>query len=284
MRRTAGKILALLAVLACASPALAQFPLKWPRFAPQHAARAADPVPLDPKTVPLPPLRPARQARAAPPVPILRPEKALAKQEEADLTDVQHLPLADNPAVKEAGAGLQDGCLAALAALGARYAPVSAKSDPSGCRAPRPLSLSRAAGGVTLTPAAIVNCSMARALGRWTANAVVPAARKYLGREVIAFSVAASYVCRRQASGKKLSEHAFANAIDIKAFTFDDGTTYSVGQPVAKDSGENRFAAEIRRKACDYFRTVLGPGADADHRDHFHLDLRGRQGGYRLCQ
>ena len=186
--------------------------------------------------------------------------------------------------VKEAGADFGGGCLPALAALVARCAHVHAKSDPLGVGAPQPHSLSRPMADVSLTPAAIVNCSMARALARWTANAVVPAARKYLGREVIAFSVAASYVCRHQASGKKLSEHAFANAIDIKAFTFDDGTTYRVGQPAAKDSGENRFAAEIRRKACDYFHTVLGPGADADHRDHFHLDLRGRRGGYRLCQ
>jgi len=29
---------------------------------------------------------------------------------------------------------------------------------------------------------------------------------------------------------------------------------------------------------------VLGPGADASHPDHFHLDLRRRAGGTRLCE
>jgi hypothetical protein len=29
---------------------------------------------------------------------------------------------------------------------------------------------------------------------------------------------------------------------------------------------------------------VLGPGSDAFHDDHLHLDLAERRGGYRLCQ
>ena len=44
------------------------------------------------------------------------------------------------------------------------------------------------------------------------------------------------------------------------------------------------FQAEIRAGACERFTTVLGPGADAAHRTHFHFDLRDREGGYRLCQ
>ena len=40
----------------------------------------------------------------------------------------------------------------------------------------------------------------------------------------------------------------------------------------------------VRRGACSYFTRVLGPGADASHKDHMHLDVIARTSGYRLCQ
>jgi hypothetical protein len=42
----------------------------------------------------------------------------------------------------------------------------------------------------------------------------------------------------------------------------------------------------VRRGACDSFTTVLGPGYDANHRDHFHLDLmrRGVHGEKHVCK
>ena len=50
------------------------------------------------------------------------------------------------------------------------------------------------------------------------------------------------------------------------------------------EAPESRFQRRIREGACAYFTTVLGPGTDAAHADHFHLDLRQRKRGYRLCQ
>jgi hypothetical protein len=50
------------------------------------------------------------------------------------------------------------------------------------------------------------------------------------------------------------------------------------------DSPELAFQNAIRKGACSLFTTVLGPGADTDHGDHLHLDLRGRGSGYRICQ
>ena len=47
-------------------------------------------------------------------------------------------------------------------------------------------------------------------------------------------------------------------------------------------SAEAKFEAEIRKGACDYFTTVLGPGSNAAHATHFHLDMQFRRGGYRL--
>jgi hypothetical protein len=96
-----------------------------------------------------------------------------------------------------------------------------------------------------------------------------------------------TYDCRgRVGDGgdAKLSEHAFGNAIDISAFTFHDGPTLPV-EP-RQDSGDpvESFQRAVRGAACLDFTTVLGPGSNASHNDHLHLDIAARNGGWRLCQ
>jgi len=41
-----------------------------------------------------------------------------------------------------------------------------------------------------------------------------------------------------------------------------------------------------RTAACGWFTTVLGPGSDAAHTDHLHVDttLHGTSDRYRICQ
>jgi hypothetical protein len=44
---------------------------------------------------------------------------------------------------------------------------------------------------------------------------------------------------------------------------------------------DNKILAAVRAKACGPFGTVLGPGSDRFHSDHFHLDTaRYRSGSY----
>ena len=49
---------------------------------------------------------------------------------------------------------------------------------------------------------------------------------------------------------------------------------------------EQEFLREVFVAACSYFTTVLGPGADAHHDDHFHLDLARHdpRGQRRVCK
>jgi hypothetical protein len=44
------------------------------------------------------------------------------------------------------------------------------------------------------------------------------------------------------------------------------------------------FREAVRASACARFTTVLGPGSDAYHAGHIHLDLAVRRNGYRICQ
>jgi hypothetical protein len=49
---------------------------------------------------------------------------------------------------------------------------------------------------------------------------------------------------------------------------------------------EAAFLAAVRTTACGYFLTVLGPGSDAAHAEHLHVDLglHGRTANYRICE
>jgi hypothetical protein len=47
---------------------------------------------------------------------------------------------------------------------------------------------------------------------------------------------------------------------------------------------EAKFLDALRKAACGPFKTVLGPGSDADHALHFHFDLAPRRHGGTFCQ
>lgn len=141
-------------------------------------------------------------------------------------------------------------------------------------------------GGITLSEKAVVNCQLAETLATWMRDKVNPAARQYLGGNVDGIRVAASYSCRTRDNipGAKMSEHAYGNAIDISAFEVSGTGWVEVGH--SKSIAAGRFLGAIRKSACGPFTTVLGPGTDSYHRDHFHLDLarRGKSGHSLYCK
>src|SRR6185503_9278763 len=103
-----------------------------------------------------------------------------------------------------------------------------------------------------------------------------------LGAPLLSVTTADAYSCRnrnREQAGKLL-EHARANAIDIGAVTLVNRTTYELTSAAVPES----FRARMREAACRFFTTVLGPGSDAYHNEHIHLDRAERNRGYRLCQ
>jgi hypothetical protein len=84
----------------------------------------------------------------------------------------------------------------------------------------------------------------------------------------------------------KLSEHAFGNAVDIEYIKLADGNVIKVAEAGNILSSHRAVLATLRGAGCDYFTTVLGPGANAAHESHFHFDLerRGKKGNHKLCQ
>ena len=156
------------------------------------------------------------------------------------------------------------------------------------CGATKPFELSAADGGrVALIPAAVVACPMIPTIDDWVTNIASKAARDYLGTTLVELRVAASYACRpmNNIDGGRLSEHGHANAIDISGFAMADGRVVTVKGGWNGRPEEQAFLRAVRSGSCREFTTVLGPGADAYHGDHFHLDLarHGHDGAKHIC-
>ena len=165
----------------------------------------------------------------------------------------------------------------------------SALGGPSYCGAARPFEMSAAdQGSVSLKPPALLRCPMIPQVERWVATVVKPNAEYYFGVPVVEMKVAASYGCRpmNNQSGAKLSEHGYANALDVSAFKLADGRVVSVKAGWWGSERERLFLRAVHEGACGEFTTVLGPNADRFHHDHFHVDLarRGRDGRSRYCK
>lgn len=84
-----------------------------------------------------------------------------------------------------------------------------------------------------------------------------------------------------------ISQHAYGTAIDLAGFTTSDATYYSVNDdwvidPNAEETcaaptepGKDQFLHELicELKAAGVWNIVLTPNYNADHRNHFHVDL-----------
>ena len=159
------------------------------------------------------------------------------------------------------------------------------------CVARSPLSVTSVAANGRFVPFsgdAILTCGMAAAVADWVA-----AIDGYLqAREntgLAAIITGTSYACRNRNNAEDgfLSEHGFANALDVIGFVLEDGRTLSLPEgwspPLSPAGRLLRFAHD---QACTNFTTTLGPESNAAHADHLHVDLgcHGARCTARLCE
>lgn len=139
----------------------------------------------------------------------------------------------------------------------------------------------RAVDGVRLSTPAVMDCATARALKTWVEQGLRPAIGT-AGGGAEAIRVMGHYSCRPRNNqpGARLSEHSFGRAIDVGGIRLRDGTEISVLRHWNSQDHGARLR-QIWQAACGPFGTVLGPNANAWHRDHFHFDTaRYRSGSY----
>ena len=177
-------------------------------------------------------------------------------------------------------------CETELAAAGVKFKPATlavhvAKSKSKiTCGAPQVVTYLRGPGKIAYNAPPLLTCQMALALASFE-RILQTEAVQTLGSPVARIEQLGTYNCREMAAYPGwVSEHSYANAIDIGSFVLANGKTvdvlrdFDVGDaPPAKPAAS--FLRTVSRRANDedVFSHVLTPFFDAHHKNHFHLDL-----------
>ena len=176
-------------------------------------------------------------------------------------------------------------CEARLRAAGVDYTlarPISRRLGRDGpeCGTTQPITYRGGPGQIRWSPLPLLNCAMGLALARFEVVAQEEAQR-WLGSPIVHIEQRGTYGCRRIARFPGLlSEHSYANAIDVRSFELENGGTVTVEDDFGA-LGEDpttpgsRFLRHLAHRLYDedVFSCVLTPYWDSLHHDHFHLDL-----------
>jgi hypothetical protein len=188
------------------------------------------------------------------------------------------------------GENLAD-CRHELADLGARFTIPDMATAESKCKVINPVRISAIAspaGDVNFPDGPILNCIFAKQFTTWVSDVAAPVVKERSGQALAAMSTGPGYECRGRNgdSSAKISEHASGNAIDIVSFRLASKQSTPVANVAKTGNAESRWLMALRISACGYFTTVLGPGSNAAHATHYHLDLgvHGKSANYKICE
>lgn len=163
--------------------------------------------------------------------------------------------------------------------------PVASAGAAGDCAVPVPVSfkgLVRPDGSAVLLDSAVtIRCTLALELVSWLEE--LSRIAEQHGAGLVRLTGVGGHACRMRNAqpGAPVSEHASGNAFDLRALTLKNGRVLELNQA---EPDSKALREQIRRSACERFRTVLGSGSDSFHADHLHLDMRERPRGARLCQ
>ncbi|HWK67159.1 MAG TPA: extensin family protein [Rhizobiaceae bacterium] len=236
----------------------------------QSAPPLAEPVPVEPAIIEAVPA-PAEAAPAGP--------QLVAYPRVGDPTLAPRMMPAE-PNVMPAD---EVSCRAELKRLGVRYEELPPIDGGGLCVIDHPVKVS-AIGSVQIKPAATLRCEMAATIALWTRRELIPSARARYFSGVKTIHQGSSYSCRPIRGTRTASEHSKGNALDIMRIELNNGRDIDVRKPGWFAFRQRGFLNSVRADGCDYFTTVLGPGYDHDHRNHFHFDIKERRNGHRACR
>ena len=147
------------------------------------------------------------------------------------------------------------------------------------CGAEQAVTYLKGPEGIRFNARPAFTCRMALAMGRFEEIAQEQA-HLYLQSRITRVDQVGTYSCRKMARFQMVSEHSYANAIDVKSFLLADGRRISVKRHFGRldadpETNEGRFLRSLARRLFDerVFSVVLTPFWDRLHHDHFHLDL-----------
>ena len=193
---------------------------------PRKRSAKAAPIPDAPAVIATPSAPAANAAKSKPQTKAVEP-LVLPPPPVATAPPPAPLPPAPPPAwsPSEIAEALRD-CVSILAPLSATVEVLLPLRDGQ-CGTAAPIRLSRigSSPNVELVPPITINCRVAAKLDAWIRETVQPQALARFGSPVTRVATLSSYDCRNRigSSLTRVSEHAFANAIDIAGMTTSDG-------------------------------------------------------------
>jgi hypothetical protein len=178
-------------------------------------------------------------------------------------------------------------CRAELRRMGVEYQDRPRISSGPSCGIDYPVKLSGLSGNIDVRPAVTLNCQTTLAFAKWVKGELAPSARYRYLTGVKTIVPMGGYSCRRMNNSRQrynpMSEHSRGNAIDVGAVILKNGHEIDVRKKGLFSFREGGLLKAVRSDSCKYFSTVLGPGSNAEHWNHFHFDLRSRKGSRRYC-
>jgi hypothetical protein len=221
---------------------------------------------------------------ASPPLPPPRPAEAPSHPAPTDLAPAEQAKPA--PTIDQA-------CLDRLSAARIEFEPVTLpRTVNPGCAIATPVRLKavkllpRWRTSVRLPEEPTLSCQFGERFGHWLRDLVAPLIAGDLAVELKSVHTGPGYECRNRNRAEigKISAHASGLAVDVASFELANGKTLAI-----RPNGDEHLRATvdaIRVAACGWFTTVLGPGSDAAHAEHMHLDIlqHGSSDRYRICQ
>jgi hypothetical protein len=182
-------------------------------------------------------------------------------------------------------------CHRRLRRLGAVFAPLRGGPEAPFCRIDNPvrlLALKTTPRRIAFPDRPTLDCQFAVKFVQWLDEAGAPVIRARTNSVLVALSTGPGHDCQNRDGGASamLDEHGFGNAVDIAEARLANGERLRAKDVLSTASPFHAAMNGLYASACGHFTTVLGPGADADHRKALHLDLgdHGKSDNYAVCR
>ncbi|HET6582965.1 MAG TPA: extensin family protein, partial [Nannocystaceae bacterium] len=147
------------------------------------------------------------------------------------------------------------------------------------CGAEQVVRFKRGPGRIAYGNAPLLTCAMAIALADFELVLQEEAERE-LGSRVVRIDHLGTFNCRQMAAYDLISEHSFANGIDLRRFHLADGREVDVLKHFRPDDdaptdARTTFLRKLGNRLFDddVFSNVVTPYFDKLHRNHIHVDL-----------
>ena len=147
------------------------------------------------------------------------------------------------------------------------------------CEAPEGVAIKRGGAGLRFQPQARVNCAFAQRLERF--ETIVQEEARSILKSPVDVDRAPRHVQLPPDGGVPdwVSEHSFANAIDVATFVLKNGRRVEVERDWVRaekpaTTAAAQFLRRLTRRLYDekVFSVVLTPSFDSHHKNHLHLD------------